>query len=34
MKILYNEIEFADDKDNHLTYKLFDIVKKDNTLIP
>ena len=30
----YNEIEFADDKDNHLTYKLFDIVKEDNTLIP
>ncbi len=28
------KIEFADDKNKHLTYKLFDIVKEDNTLIP
>ena len=28
------KIEFADDKNRHLTYKLFDIVKEDNTLIP
>ena len=27
-------IEFADAKDKHLTYKLFDMVKQDNTLIP
>ncbi len=29
-----NMIEFADAKDKHLTYKLFDMVKQDNTLIP
>ena len=34
LKLEYEEIEFADDKDRHLTYKLFDIVKQDNTLIP
>ncbi len=28
------KIEFADDKNRFLTYKLFDIVKEDNTLIP
>ena len=28
------KMEFADDKNKHLTYKLFDIVKEDNTLIP
>ena len=28
------KIEFADDKNKHLTYKFFDIVKEDNTLIP
>ena len=27
------EIEFADGKDRHLTYKLFDIVKQDTTLL-
>ena len=34
LKLEYEEIEFADDKNRHLTYKLFDIVKQDNTLIP
>ena len=33
-EIRVNNIEFADDKNKHLTYKLFDIVKEDNTLIP
>ena len=28
------KIEFADDKNRHLPYKLFDIVKNDDTLIP
>jgi len=30
----YLKIEFTNDKDRHLTYKLFDIVKEDNTLLP
>ena len=30
----YNNIEFADDKNRPLTYKLFDMVEQDNTLIP
>ena len=34
LKLKYGEIEFADDKDRHLPYKLFNIVKQDNTLIP
>jgi hypothetical protein len=32
--LTYDKIEFADDKNRYLTYKLFDIVKNDDTLIP
>ena len=34
LNLVDNMIEFADAKDKHLTYKLFDMVKQDNTLIP
>ena len=34
LNFIDRNIEFADDKNRHLTYKLFDIVKEDNTLIP
>ena len=34
LDLTYDKIEFSDDKNRHLSYKLFDIVKEDNTLIP